>query len=209
MRLSMVDQSYFVRDFTRSLAWTPLSGVLRVWARRITDACVCVSWWPRFAPELVPRAVRILLKAGRCDAAMGLADAFWTVKRSLNYWAVWGRFGSDGAQGRYLPSSAGAIDAGDPAPESTPAEGTWRISGSGQRVNTKLARYMASVIEARGERAACEIDPVSWRVAQTLTAVCYGDNGLGLPMNLAVPEIENIPYRYSICCLRISRSSAV
>ena len=49
---------------------------------------------------------------------------------------------------------------------------------------------MASVIERGGERAACELDPVSWRVAQTLTAVCYGDNGLGLPTNLTVPEIE-------------------
>lgn len=82
VRLSMVDQSYFVRDYP-IFGLDPPSGVLRVWARRITDACACVSWWPS-PPELVPRAARILLKAGRCDAAMGLADAFWTVMRSLN-----------------------------------------------------------------------------------------------------------------------------
>ena len=56
----------------------------------------------------------------RCGDGPG--GRLWTVKRSLNLLAVWGRFGSDGARGRYLPSSAGAIDAGYPAPEPTPAE---------------------------------------------------------------------------------------
>ena len=87
-------------------------------------------------------------------------------------------------------AALGTIDAEDPAPEPTPAEALGVYLAAVSVSNTKLARYMASVIERGGERAACEIDPVSWRVAQTLTAVCYGDNGLGLPTNLAVPEIE-------------------
>ena len=87
-------------------------------------------------------------------------------------------------------AALGTIDADDPAPEPTPAEALGVYLAAVSVSNTKLARYMASVIERGGERAACEIDPVSWRVAQTLTAVCYGDNGLGLPTNLAVPEIE-------------------
>ena len=142
-------------------------------------------------PELVPRAARILLKAGRCDAAMGLADAFLDREAVLE---LAGQYGVDlaltGHGADICRAALGTIDADDPAPEPTPAEALGVYLAAVSVSNTKLARYMASVIERGGERAACEIDPVSWRVAQTLTAVCYGDNGLGLPTNLAVPEIE-------------------
>ena len=73
-------------------------------------------------PELVPRAARILLKAGRCDAAMGLADAFLDVMRSLNLLGSMGRSGSDGHGADICRAALGTIDAEDPAPEPTPAE---------------------------------------------------------------------------------------
>lgn len=83
VRLSMVDQSYFVRDYPifgldpaeRSFTCLGTEDNGRLRLRKLVA---------EVRPELVPRAARILLKAGRCDAAMGLADAFWTVKRSLN-----------------------------------------------------------------------------------------------------------------------------
>ena len=86
-------------------------------------------------------------------------------------------------------AALGTIDADDPAPEPTPAEalGVYLAAVS---VSIQARSLYGIGRRTRGERAACEIDPVSWRVAQTLTAVCYGDNGLGLPTNLAVPEIE-------------------
>ena len=83
VRLSMVDQSYFVRDYPifgldpaeRSFTCLGTEDNGRLRLRKLVA---------EVRPELVPRAARILLKAGRCDAAMGLADAFWTVRRSLN-----------------------------------------------------------------------------------------------------------------------------
>ena len=56
--------------------------------------------------------------------------------------------------------------------------------------NTKLARYMASIIEHAGEQAICELDPVSWKVAHVFTAACYGDSGLGLPASHTALESE-------------------
>lgn len=190
VRLSMVDQSYFVRDYPifgldpaeRSFTCLGTEDNGRLRLRKLVA---------EVRPELVPRAARILLKAGRCDAAMGLADAFLDREAVLE---LAGQYGVDlaltGHGADICRAALGTIDADDPAPEPTPAEALGVYLAAVSVSNTKLARYMASVIEREGERAACEIDPVSWRVAQTLTAVCYGDNGLGLPTNLAVPEIE-------------------
>ncbi len=190
VRLSMVDQSYFVRDYPifgldpaeRSFTCLGTEDNGRLRLRKLVA---------EVRPELVPRAARILLKAGRCDAAMGLADAFLDREAVLE---LAGQYGVDlaltGHGADICRAALGTIDADDPAPEPTPAEALGVYLAAVSVSNTKLARYMASVIERGGERAACEIDPVSWRVAQTLTAVCYGDNGLGLPTNLAVPEIE-------------------
>lgn len=190
VRLSMVDQSYFVRDYPifgldpaeRSFTCLGTEDNGRLRLRKLVA---------EIRPELVPRAARILLKAGRCDAAMGLADAFLDREAVLE---LAGQYGVDlaltGHGADICRAALGTIDADDPAPEPTPAEALGVYLAAVSVSNTKLARYMASVIERGGERAACEIDPVSWRVAQTLTAVCYGDNGLGLPTNLAVPEIE-------------------
>ena len=186
----MVDQSYFVRDYPifgldpaeRSFTCLGTEDNGRLRLRKLVA---------EVRPELVPRAARILLKAGRCDAAMGLADAFLDREAVLE---LAGQYGVDlaltGHGADICRAALGTIDADDPAPEPTPAEALGVYLAAVSVSNTKLARYMASVIERGGERAACEIDPVSWRVAQTLTAVCYGDNGLGLPTNLAVPEIE-------------------
>lgn len=69
---------------TRSLAWIPPSGVLRVWARRITDACVCVSWWPRFAPNLFRGRPGFCLRRADAMRRWAWRMPFWTVKRSLN-----------------------------------------------------------------------------------------------------------------------------
>ena len=69
---------------TRSLAWTPPSGVLRVWARRITDACVCVSWWPRFAPNLFRGRPGFCLRRADAMRRWAWRTPFWTVRRSLN-----------------------------------------------------------------------------------------------------------------------------
>ncbi len=190
VRLSMIDQSYFVRDYPifgldpaeRSFTCLGTEDNGRLRLRKLVA---------EVRPELVPRAARILLKAGRCDAAMGLADAFLNREAVLE---LAGQYGVDlaltGHGADICRAALGTIDAEDPAPEPTPAEALGVYLAAVSVSNTKLARYMASVIERGGERAACEIDPVSWRVAQTLTAVCYGDNGLGLPTNLAVPEIE-------------------
>lgn len=190
VRLSMVDQSYFVRDYPifgldpaeRSFTCLGTEDNGRLRLRKLVA---------EVRPELVPRAARILLKTGRCDAAMGLADAFLDRDAVLE---LAGQYGVDlaltGHGADICRAALGAIDADNPAPEPTPAEALGVYLAAVSVSNTKLARYMASVIERGGERAACEIDPVSWRVAHTLTAVCYGDNGLGLPTNLAVPEIE-------------------
>lgn len=190
VRLSMIDQSYLVRDYPifgldpadRSFTCLGAEDNGRLRLRKLVA---------EIRPELVPRAARILLKAGRCDAAMDLADAF--LDRSVVL-ELAGQYGVDlaltGHGADVCRAALSTIDAEDHAPEPTPAEALGVYLAAVSVSNTKLARCMASLIEHAGDRAACEIDPVSWKVAQVLTAVCYGDNGLGLPMNLAVPEIE-------------------
>lgn len=190
VRLSMIDQSYLVRDYPifglnpadRSFTCLGAEDNGRLRLRKLVA---------EIRPELVPRAARILLKAGRCDAAMDLADAFLDREAVLE---LAGQYGVDlaltGHGADVCRAALGTIDADNPAPEPTPAEALGVYLAAVSVSNTKLARCMASLIEHAGDQAACEIDPVSWKVAQALTAVCYGDNGLGLPMNLAVPEIE-------------------
>lgn len=204
VRLSMVDQSYFVRDYPifgldpaeRSFTCLGTEDNGRLRLRKLVA---------EVRPELVPRAARILLKAGRCDAAMGLVDAFLDREAVLE---LAGQYGVDlaltGHGADICRAALGTIDADDSAPEPTPAEALGVYLAAVSVSNTKLARYMASVIERGGERAACEIDPVSWRVAQTLTAVCYGDNGLELPGEPGRARNRDIPYRtrYVVCAYR-------
>lgn len=75
VRLSMVDQSIFVRDYPifgvdpvdRTFRCLGAEGNARLRLRKLVA---------EIRPELVSRAARILIKAGRCDLAMDLADAF-------------------------------------------------------------------------------------------------------------------------------------
>jgi len=181
VRLSMIDQSYLVRDYPifgldpadRSFTCLGAEDNGRLRLRKLVA---------EIRPELVPRAARILLKAGRCDAAMDLADAF--LDRSVVL-ELAGQYGVDlaltGHGADVCRAALSTIDADDRAPEPTPAEALGIYLAAVSVSNTKLARYMASIIEHAGEQAICELDPVSWKVAHAFTAACYGDSGLGLP----------------------------
>lgn len=75
IRLSAIDQSYLVRDYPifgveptdRSFTCLGTEDNARLRLRKLVA---------EIRPELVVRAARILIKAGRCDTAMDLADAF-------------------------------------------------------------------------------------------------------------------------------------
>lgn len=150
VRLSMVDQSYFVRDYPifgldpaeRSFTCLGTEDNGRLRLRKLVA---------EVHPELVPRAARILLKAGRCDAAMDLADAFLYREAVLE---LAGQYGVDlaltGHGADICRAALGTIDADDPAPEPTPAEALGVYLAAVSVSNTKLARYMASVIERGG-----------------------------------------------------------
>ena len=133
-------------------------------------------------PELVVRAARILIKAGRCDTAMDLADAFLDRSAVLE---LAGQYGVDlaltGHGGDVCRAALGKTEADGRVSEPTPDEALGIYLAAVSVSNTKLARYMASIIEHAGEQAICELDPVSWKVAHAFTAACYGDSGLGLP----------------------------
>lgn len=133
-------------------------------------------------PELVVRAARILIKAGRCDTAMDLADAFLDRSAVLE---LAGQYGVDlaltGHGGDVCRAALGKTEAGGRVSEPTPDEALGIYLAAVSVSNTKIARYMASIIEHAGEQAICELDPVSWKVAHAFTAACYGDSGLGLP----------------------------
>ena len=81
-------------------------------------------------------------------------------------------------------------DADKPALEPTPTEALGVYLAAVSVSNTKLARYMASIVEHASAQSVREIDSVSWKVAQVLTVVCYGDCELGLPANPALPKNE-------------------
>ena len=190
VRLSAIDQSYLVRDY-------PIFGVDPA-DRRFT--CLGTEDNARLRlrklvaeirPELVVRAARILIKAGRCDTAMDLADAFLDRSAVLE---LAGQYGVDlaltGHGGDVCRAALGKTEADDRASEPTPDEALGIYLAAVSVSNTKLARYMASIIEHAGEQAICELDPVSWKVAHAFTAACYGDSGLGLPASHTALESE-------------------
>ena len=181
VRLSAIDQSYLVRDYPifgvdpadRSFTCLGTEDNARLRLRKLVA---------EIRPELVVRAARILIKAGRCDTAMDLADAF--LDRSVVL-ELAGQYGVDlaltGHGGDVCRAALGKTEADGRVSEPTPDEALGIYLAAVSVSNTKLARYMASIIEHAGEQAICELDPVSWKVAHAFTAACYGDSGLGLP----------------------------
>lgn len=181
VRLSTIDQSYLVRDYPifgvdpadRSFTCLGTEDNARLRLRKLVA---------EIRPELVVRAARILIKAGRCDTAMDLADAFLDRSAVLE---LAGQYGVDlaltGHGGDVCRAALGKTEADGRVSEPTPDEALGIYLAAVSVSNTKLARYMASIIEHAGEQAICELDPVSWKVAHAFTAACYGDSGLGLP----------------------------
>ena len=181
VRLSAIDQSYLVRDYPifgvdpvdRSFTCLGTEDNARLRLRKLVA---------EIRPELVVRAARILIKAGRCDTAMDLADAFLDRSAVLE---LAGQYGVDlaltGHGGDICRAALGKTEADGRASEPTPDEALGIYLAAVSVSNTKLARYMASIIEHAGEQAICELDSVSWKVAHAFTAACYGDSGLGLP----------------------------
>lgn len=190
VRLSAIDQSYLVRDYPifgvdpadRSFTCLGTEDNARLRLRKLVA---------EIRPELVVRAARILIKAGRCDTAMDLADAFLDRSAVLE---LAGQYGVDlaltGHGGDVCRAALGKTEADGRASEPTPDEALGIYLAAVSVSNTKLARYMASIIEHAGEQAICELDPVSWKVAHAFTAACYGDSGLGLPASHTALESE-------------------
>ena len=188
VRLSMVDQSYLVRDYPifgidpaeRSFVCMGTEGNARLRLRKLIA---------EISPELIRRAARILIKAGRCDLAMDLADAFLDRNVVLE---LAGQYGVDlaltGHGADVCRAVLGAMNADGLSYEPTLSEALGVYLSAVSISNAKLARCMAAVIERAGERAAQEIDPLSWKVAQAFTIVCYGQSGLGLPATLSFPD---------------------
>lgn len=181
VRLSAIDQSYLVLDYPifgvdpadRSFTCLGTEDNARLRLRKLVA---------EIRPELVVRAARILIKAGRCDTAMDLADAFLDRSAVLE---LAGQYGVDlaltGHGGDVCRAALGKTEADGRVSEPTPGEALGIYLAAVSVSNTKLARYMASIIVHAGEQAICELDPVSWKVAHAFTAACYGDSGLGLP----------------------------
>lgn len=190
VRLSAIDQSYLVRDYPifgvdpadRSFTCLGTEDNARLRLRKLVA---------EIRPELVVRAARILIKAGRCDTAMDLADAFLDRSAVLE---LAGQYGVDlvltGHGGDICRAALGKTETDGRASEPTPGEALGIYLAAVSVSNTKLARYMASIIERAGDQAICELDPVSWKVAHAFTAACYGDSGLGLPASHTALESE-------------------
>lgn len=181
VRLSAIDQSYLVRDYPifgvdpadRSFTCLGTEDNARLRLRKLVA---------EIRPELVVRAARILIKAGRCDTAMDLADAFLDRSAVLELAGQYGvNLALTGHGGDVCRAALGKTEADGRVSEPTPDEALGIYLAAVSVSNTKLARYMASIIEHAGEQAICELDPVSWKVAHAFTAACYGDSGLGLP----------------------------
>lgn len=190
VRLSAIDQSYLVRDYPifgvdpadRNFTCLGTEDNARLRLRKLVA---------EIRPELVVRAARILIKAGRCDTAMDIADAFLDRSAVLE---LAGQYGVDlaltGHGGDVCRAALGKTEADGQASEPTPDEALGIYLAAVSVSNTKLARYMASIIERAGEQAICELDPVSWKVAHAFTAACYGDGSLGLPASHTALESE-------------------
>lgn len=121
-----------------------------------------------------------------------------------------GQYGADlaltGHGGDICRAASAMINAEKQEQEPTAAEALGVYLAAVSVCNTKLARYMASVIERAGDQAAREVDSATWKIAQALTIAFYGDNDLGFPPTLFCKNRH--PARCSTCCPRISRSSA-
>lgn len=188
VRLSMVDQSIFVRDYP-IFGVDPSDRTFRCLGAKDNARLRLRKLVAEIRPELVSRAARILIKAGRCDLAMDLADAFLDRRVVLE---LAGQYGADlaltGHGGDICRAASAMINAEKQEQEPAPAEALGVYLAAVSVCNTKLARYMASVIERAGDQAARELDPAIWKIAQALTIAFYGDNDLGLPANPVVQE---------------------
>ena len=188
VRLSMVDQSIFVRDYP-IFGVDPSDRTFRCLGAKDNARLRLRKLVAEIRPELVSRAARILIKAGRCDLAMDLADAFLDRRVVLE---LAGQYGADlaltGHGGDICRAASAMINAEKQEQEPAPAEALGVYLAAVSVCNTKLARYMASVIERAGDQAARELDPATWKIAQALTIAFYGDNDLGLPANPVLQE---------------------
>ena len=188
VRLSMVDQSIFVRDYP-FFGVDPSDRTFRCLGAKDNARLRLRKLVAEIRPELVSRAARILIKAARCDLAMDLADAFLDRRVVLE---LAGQYGADlaltGHGGDICRAASAMINAEKQEQEPTAAEALGVYLAAVSVCNTKLARYMASVIERAGDQAAREVDPATWKIAQALTIAFYGDNDLGLPANPVVQE---------------------
>ena len=147
VRLSMVDQSYLVRDYPifgidpaeRSFVCMGTEGNARLRLRKLIA---------EISPELIRRAARILIKAGRCDLAMDLADAFLDRNVVLE---LAGQYGVDlaltGHGADVCRAVLGAMNADGLSYEPTLSEALGVYLSAVSISNAKLARCMAAVIE--------------------------------------------------------------
>ena len=122
VRLSAIDQSYLVRDYPifgvdpadRSFTCLGTEDNARLRLRKLVA---------EIRPELVVRAARILIKAGRCDTAMDLADAFLDRSAVLE---LAGQYGVDlaltGHGGDVCRAALGKTESDGQASEPTPDE---------------------------------------------------------------------------------------
>ena len=121
-----------------------------------------------------------------------------------------GQYGADlaltGHGGDICRAASAMINAEKQEQEPTAAEALGVYLAAVSVCNTKLARYMASVIERAGDQAAREVDPATWKIARRLLSPFTATMTWGFPPTLLCKNRH--PARCSTCCPRISRSSA-
>ena len=134
VRLSMIDQSIFVRDYP-IFGVDPSDRTFRCLGAKDNARLRLRKLVAEIRPELVSRAARILIKAGRCDLAMDLADAFLDRHVVLE---LAGQYGADlaltGHGGDICRAASAMINAEKQEQEPR------RVSGGCQRVQYKARK---------------------------------------------------------------------
>lgn len=140
VRLSMIDQSIFVRDYP-FFGVDPSDRTFRCLGAKDNARLRLRKLVAEIRPELVSRAARILIKAGRCDLAMDLADAFLDRHVVLE---LAGQYGADlaltGHGGDICRAATAMVNAEKAGERAGTRRGARRVSGGCQRVQYKARK---------------------------------------------------------------------
>lgn len=132
-------------------------------------------------PGLPARAVRALMKAGRVDRAVALAQEELGRTETLEIMGQFPVAFTMAGQGRYIARLGSSLELEEPDAEPTIGVVLARYTASLTLGDFKTARRMAMCLSISADEIERDISPDDWAVASALRGVWASCTGIGLP----------------------------